>query len=126
MSDIKEKNDSKAENSTEPVIPGDGGRNMSDIPDDTPEKQDVKQTESLKPLSAGGREAMQSDITAYQRDLEKYIEELNKHKTRMQEIGNQQAVTETDDEIQKINQILYENVQKKHGIEPGQGKDTAE
>jgi len=99
---------------------------MSEQPKEMIEKPDCAQTDSTRPLSPKGREAMQGELQAYQDDLEKHEEQLFKHKARMQENRNQQAVDETEAEIRKTDNLLFETVQKKHGIKPDQDESTKE
>ena len=67
---------------------------------------------------------MQGELQAYQDNMEKYDEQLFKHKARMQEIGTQPAVDEPEAEIRKVNKELFDIVQKKHGIEPDPAEST--
>lgn len=98
---------------------------MSDISSESPEISEPSALKDDSQLGPQGRASMQgdeksapSDTQVYIDDLQKHQEDLYKHRERMLEIGNLEALNETDQDIKKINQILYEQVQKKNNITP--------
>ncbi|MCU0484557.1 MAG: hypothetical protein MUC85_00470 [Anaerolineales bacterium] len=94
---------------------------MSDESLEKTEKQDASNEQTDDKLTPTGVSAMQGndpEIERYQREQEKYIEDLYDYRTKMQEQGNTKAVDEADDEIKFANRRLYEAVQQKHGIKP--------
>lgn len=98
---------------------------MSDIPPETNEIQETTQAGSDQDLTPEGRAAMQNSAEvppeeqdAYIDDLTRYEEELFRYREQMRQQGNWDAAEQADREIEKIDRILFEQVQKKHGVKP--------
>ena len=95
---------------------------MSDESLEKTEKPDTSNEQTDEKLTPTGVSAMQgsdAEIERYQREQEKYIEDLYQYRTQMERQGNLKAVQETDEEIKFSQKRLYETVQEKHGIKPG-------
>lgn len=79
-------------------------------------------TSASEPASKGigdaGIASIRGDSDLIIADLQKYHDELQAHKQRMTEIGNTEQAKATEEEIRNVNQALFVEVQKKHGIKP--------
>ncbi len=90
---------------------------MLDESNESIEKPEAVQTQAVEPISPKGIDAMRGALQAEQVDLEKYLEQLFTHRSRMREIGNLPAAEETEAEIKRVDQQLGEIVRKKYRLE---------
>lgn len=98
------------------------GKEQSDVKEQDAPLSTSENTSVSEPASKGigdtGVASIRGDSDLIITDSQKYHDELQAHKQRMVEIGNIEQAKATEEEIKNVNETLFEEVQKKHGIKP--------